>query len=465
MNWISEFFFCVGSMSIAGSIVAGLYLLLHERFNHAKAGVAIWVLRLVVFLYLCPVAYLAVRTIKMGISAKDLYATGYFGINTSPLFIKVFSLIGAVWLIGFIANSILGLIQFKRLRGMMIFNVPVSDLRWETILQEECSRYGLNGVRIYQNDWVVSPMVTNIIHPTIVVPPYVFNEQSKHIILEHEVAHLRNHDLIWKRAAMIVSWLHWFNPLAHWLFSWLSVEQEDECDLYVCGTTKYFTAKTYFIFMMSLIETKGEEFFISGLANSANSMERRLELMKLRKGRGYASKWAVLGLCLSLMTVSVIPSYAMMDYVANAEEQWLAETEMTLYDADPAVAPANDTLVEFTVVENTVDYQEVYFDEGISTYASTVIVDINSDPHTRYSFKAQYMNVGDRVVISILCSDPDAPFWIGIKNVNTNVARYVSGTDILQHTFTVNEAGTYRAFVENVSDVEAHFQGSMIYPR
>jgi hypothetical protein len=74
------------------------------------------------------------------------------------------------------------------------------------------------------------------------------------------------------------------------------------------------------------------------------------------------------------------------------------------------------------------------------------------------------MRVGDIVSITIQCDNPDVPFWIGIKNVNTNVARYVSGTDFLVRRFTVNEAGTYRAFVENVSDTDAEFYGSMIYP-
>jgi hypothetical protein len=347
---------------------------------------------------------------------------------------------------------------------MMIFNIPVNDLQWEEILQEECSRYSYHGVRIYENDWVVSPMITNIIHPTIVVPPFVFAEKSKRIALEHEMTHLRNHDLLWKRAAMVIAWLHWFNPLAHRLFDWLCEEQEAECDMHVCTTTKHFTTKDYFVFVISLIEARGEEFFISGLANSANSIERRLEVMRKRKGRGYASKWAVLSLCLILMTVSVMPAYAMMDYVAGVEEQWLAETEIKLYDADPAVTSAEDALVEFTVVEDTVDREEVYMDDEISTYTSVVTVDITGEAHTRYSFKPQYMRVGDIVSITIQCDNPDVPFWIGIKNVNTNVARYVSGTDFLVHRFTVNEAGTYRAFVENVSDTDAEFYGSMIYP-
>ena len=465
MIWISEFFFCVGSMSIAGTVVAGMYHLFYERFRNGKAGVAIRVLRLIVFLYLFPVASLAVRTIRMGVSAEDLYAKGYFGINTSPLFIQVFSLVGAIWLIGFILNSILGLRQFKRLRSMMIFNIPVNDLQWEEILQEECSRYSYHGVRIYENDWVVSPMITNIIHPTIVVPPFVFAEKSKRITLEHELTHLRNHDLLWKRAAMVIAWLHWFNPLAHRLFDWLCEEQEAECDMHVCTTTKHFTTKDYFAFVISLIEARGEEFFISGLANSANSIERRLEVMRKRKGRGYASKWAVLSLCLILMTVSVMPAYAMMDYVAGVEEQWLAETEIKLYDADPAVTSAEDMLVEFTVVEDTVDHEEVYMDEYMSPYASTVVVDIAGEPHTRYSFKSQYMSVGSQVGITIQCSDPSVVFWIGIKNVNTNVARYVYGTGTLAHVFTINEAGTYRAFVENISDTEVHFDGAMVYPR
>lgn len=186
--------------------------------------------------------------------------------------------------------------------------------------------------------------------------------------------------------------------------------------------------------------------------------------MRKRKGRGYASKWAVLSLCLILMTVSVMPAYAMMDYVAGVEEQWLAETEIVLDESDDAAALANDTLVEFTIVENTVENPEVDMSDGVSPYTSVVTIDLTGEANTRYSFKPQYMRVGDEVSIMVRCNNPSVTFWIGIKNVNTNVARYVQGTEYLYHLFTINEAGTYRVFVENRSDIEAEFIGSGMYP-
>lgn len=467
MNWISEFFFCVGSMSIAGSVAAGLYCLFRKRLRRAKSGMAIQILKIIVIMYLFPVSYLAVRTMRMGVSVEYLYATGYFGINTSPLFIKIFSLVGLIWLLGLVVGIFKGIIQYRKLRGMMLFNIPVSDPKLEEILREECGRYHLDGVKLCENEMILSPMVTNILHPTIVIPRYAFTEQNMHIILEHEVNHIRKHDLIWKRVAMFVSWLHWFNPLAYWLFDWIDMEQEVECDLHVCSTTKYYTAKEYYEFMLTLMEHSSHKVFTSGLGDSDNRIIRRIEIMKERRTRGKASKWSIFGICLILVLLSVSPAYAMAKGVADAEEKWLAETEVVLDEAE-AVAVAASTgesaLIEFTVLENNADHQEVYLDEGVSPYSSIVVIDITGKANTRYSFKAQSMQVGDEVTITVQCDNPNVVFWIGIKNVNTNVARYLEGTERLYHVFTINEAGTYRVFVENRSNTDAEFLGSGIYP-
>ncbi|MBQ8814735.1 MAG: M56 family metallopeptidase [Lachnospiraceae bacterium] len=463
MNWISEFFFCVGSMCITGSLATGLYMLMRGGMRKGKTGIELQTIKIVILMYLLPVAYLAVRMTRIGVSAEDLYSTGYFGVSTSPLFIKVFCVVGVIWLIGLVVGVHKRHGEERKLRAILALSIPINDPRWDEILKAECERYHLKGVEICQNELIISPMTVNVFRPRVVVPMGQFTDREKYIIIEHEVNHIRKHDVVWKRIAMLASWLHWFNPLNYMVLDWLSQEQEIECDLHVCTTTEHFTTKEYFSFMLSLIERSRNYLYSSGLSNSEDKLVRRIESVRDRKDRGKASKFMLLGISLILIAISVLPTYAMARKVAEAEEQWLADTEVMNLSAAAEENSASEPQV-IQVVETVVENDEVDMSAAGSTYSSVVVVDIPGKANTRYNFKAQSMEVGDTVDISVRCVDTDVLFWIGIKNVNTNVAWYIPGNEILQHTFTVTEAGTYRAFVENRSDVDAAFVGSIIYP-
>ena len=214
--------------------------------------------------------------------------------------------------------------------------------------------------------------------------------------------------------------------------------------------------------MMTLMETNSARLYASGLGDSESSLIRRIETMKARKDCKRASKWTVLGICLLFSLVSVLPAYAMTDQVAKAEEKWMAEIELKQYDDTYAVS--EDAAVELTMVEDTVENPQVDMSNDISMYSPLIVVDISAKANTRYNFKRQSMQVGDQVGFTIQCSDPNVTYWIGIKNMNTNVVRYTSGTGTVSHTFTINEAGPYITFVENRSNTEADFLGSIIYP-
>lgn len=72
-------------------------------------------------------------------------------------------------------------------------------------------------VRLSCNPYIDTPMLVGLFSPCIVIPQLAFikngmRQELQHI-LQHELAHYRRRDLLYKWFAVMVSSLHWFNPL------------------------------------------------------------------------------------------------------------------------------------------------------------------------------------------------------------------------------------------------------------
>lgn len=455
MIWISEFFFCVGTMSLVGSIAYIIFLIFRKMMAKSKCGLILNAIKTIIALYLIPVVYIVLRVSKMVFRGGTWMNIGHFGIGTSPTFIKIFNVVALVWFVGLVICVLVRFVEYMSLRKALILNIPVFEERWEELVNEECEKYHLKAVPVFQNECFSTPIVTRAFRPIIVIPLLKFSDKEMRMMVEHEVHHIQCHDLVWTRLALWASWLHWFNPLTYWLISNLELEQEIECDMFVCEHSTTYTAKEYFEFMLSLGETNKKFFFSATLFESKKDVIRRVEAMKERRNRGRASKWMLLVCSLTLALVSSVPVYAMADGMVNAEEYVLAESENLGGNA------AESALVEVTITDWS-GVNEVVMD--IETYSSVVTVDFTAAANTRYFLKSQKMEVGDEVGITMKCTDSDALYWVGVKEMYTNSGRYVYGTGTIAYVFTITEAGTYRVFIENRTDEAIDITGAAVYP-
>lgn len=454
MIWISEFFFCVGTMSLVGSIAYIIFLIFRKMMAKLRRGFILHIIKTIIILYLVPVVYMVLRMSKIEFSDGTWYNVGHFGASTSPVFTKVFNVIVLVWFVGLVSCVLIRFAEYMRLRNDLKVSIPVAEEQWALLVNEECEKYHLRPVPVLQNERFRSPITTRLFRPMIILPLLKFSDKEMRMMAEHEVNHIRSHDMIWKWLALWVSWLHWFNPLNYLLISQLGIEQEIECDMFVCEHTTSYSAKEYFEFMMSLGEGDRTFTFSATLFESKKDIIRRAEAMRERRKNGKAGKTVLLICSLVLVIVSSVPAYAMAEKVAGAEERIVYTTE---------------GMNENSTVNNT----EYSFpgDDGVNTvvididtYGSLVVINFTAAANTRYYIKSQNMVVGDQVGVNVQCGDSDALFWVGIKDVYMNTGRYVQGTGTLTHTFTITEEGTYRVFIENKSDSEVDFLGSATYP-
>lgn len=68
-------------------------------------------------------------------------------------------------------------------------------------------------VRVVTADLNISPLVTGIKHPVILLPEYSFSPAEYRMILEHEILHCIRHDILIKFTADILCSVYWWNPL------------------------------------------------------------------------------------------------------------------------------------------------------------------------------------------------------------------------------------------------------------
>ena len=94
------------------------------------------------------------------------------------------------------------------------------------IIKKYWEKYNLTGCEVYQNDLLHSPITMGIVHPKIILPFTSYSEKQLQMVMEHEINHIRCHDLLWRKIGLLITLIHWWNPLAYQLLNLLTIYQE-----------------------------------------------------------------------------------------------------------------------------------------------------------------------------------------------------------------------------------------------
>ena len=90
--------------------------------------------------------------------------------------------------------------------------------------------HGISNVRFFRNPDVATPMLIGIIRPCIVIPDEEYTETQLKNILLHETTHLKHFDIWVKWLTMIVTSIHWFNPIMYFMKKEINNACELACD-------------------------------------------------------------------------------------------------------------------------------------------------------------------------------------------------------------------------------------------
>jgi bla regulator protein BlaR1 len=134
---------------------------------------------------------------------------------------------------------------------------------------------------------VDGPMATGLIHPVILVPADFatrFSAQQQRLALLHEQLHHRRGDIWASAAALIVTALLWFNPIAHLALGAFRRDMEAACDSAVLARVRRDEARVY---AETILRSAMRPVPRSLCALTAiDELKGRLAMLNLTHGRG-----------------------------------------------------------------------------------------------------------------------------------------------------------------------------------
>ncbi len=139
-------------------------------------------------------------------------------------------------------------------------------------------------VDVIEIDAPISPMLFGLLRPRLLLPRHLrrFEPTQQELIVEHELTHLRRHDLHWMSAGLLLQTLFWFNPFMRLLRAQLSWAQELGCDRAVLQGRPAAQRKAYAAALVAQLKTQQHPMHAAMAfgAVSASTVTERIALIR-----------------------------------------------------------------------------------------------------------------------------------------------------------------------------------------
>ena len=142
------------------------------------------------------------------------------------------------WFAGFALALSLLLSGIYRLGQTVRRGRPAHDAHWNTLVREVAAGYGISReVRLIETDAPDLLATWGALRPCVLLPAHARNWSAErmHVVLCHELAHVRRHDWAVQMAAETLRTVLWFNPLMWMICTRLRRAGEQACDDAVLG--------------------------------------------------------------------------------------------------------------------------------------------------------------------------------------------------------------------------------------
>lgn len=464
MIWIRLFLTGLCSVGMAGSLAYACTILVPVFAKEANPYLLMLWQKLSYILYWIPIPFAVICLSRVRYENGYCHMWGEFITGTTSVINRVCMFLGILWLTGVLVSGVHAACRELKVRRMLSGNIPVDDEMLIRIFSEYQERFGLDNVELFQNDLMVSPVTYEYMEHghrqyKIILPVAGYTEKQLHMIVTHEMNHVISHDLEWRKFGLVTALLHWFNPIVHIQLRQLVYWEEVLCDLRSCSGSSWYTRKEYACFLAELSDREIFNVSTSALRGTKNQVLRRILMMKRTRELKKPSKWMIAASCLSLVVATLVPVSLVSAKGADLQEELLVESEI-------GSAEENNVAAAFSAEMEMIgdgNVTEIDLTSDIMPYSDNVILDETIPAGTRVLYYYRSMSAGNSITISANCSDSSITYRIGIKNQGQNSVRYIEGTGVLNHTFEIDENGTYSAYVENCSDATMTVKGSANY--
>lgn len=227
--------------------------------------------------------------------------------------------VALLWLLGVVVQGARLTRQFKRTRAVVARGRPVDD-ETAALFEELAARVGVSTMpRLLASDEIVSPLVTGVRRPTVLVPAAMladddagaddagrWSRRELAMTLCHELLHIRRRDLWHGWIPSAASYLFFFHPLALLAAREYALAREAACDARVLHLLQT-PAEDYGRLIVRLgVRPRDAAPAAAGASASFRTLQRRLIMLHDASlhARAISPRWWIVG---AIAAVTVLP--------------------------------------------------------------------------------------------------------------------------------------------------------------
>lgn len=450
MNWTIRIFIAIMLTSATGTILfAAWYWIgqLLERMGYVN--IMYWLLRLLLVFWFVPMAYLIM-------AIEDMKNTGRsFVFFNTDIIGYVSSGIVVIWLLVVLCSSTRYVREIRR-TNRRFKDAFICELDVKKVFEETCQRLSVkNGrVKVRQSYQTSTPVCVGTFWPTVIIPVMDYTTEELQVIFVHELTHYKHKDQWLKHLTFIASCMHCFNPAIYKLKRKVETWAEYACD---ADSVKVIgSIKRYFQVILDMAKADEDEKIpgvYSSLVEDESEIKDRLAHIQRSKDMKIKNKWKAI-LCVATMLVTSTTTV----YGATTA------TEYAYWNAYNATAEEVIELSQTVTEDGYIEYEVSGLEAKVKEEEGKVTAKDRSG--TNYAFnwtvKRNYAlrsspfqaSSGDTIAVTATGTPSNITYRLGIVQPD-GVRRYVSGSGIVSHIFSLNQAGTYYVYVQNMSTTTA----------
>lgn len=445
MNWTIRFIIAILLTSLTGTILYAVWYgigTILERMGYVN--IMYWLLRLLLVFWFIPIAYI---TIALDI---DLRTNGgsFLFFNTKTIVFASEVLVG-IWGLVVLCNcgKYIGDICKMNLHLRSNFEC---DVEMRAFFDDICEMLSIKKgrVQVRQSLMTPIPVCVGTFRPTVIIPSGDYTKEQLMVIFIHELVHYKHKDQWFKHLIFIASCVHCFNPVIYRLRKKARIWAEYACDdEAVCFAE---SQKEYFRVIIELAESGAKMAGLySTMVEEDPEIQSRIECVQRSKDMVIKNKWKAL---LCVVTMFVASTSSVYGATRVTEQAYLNTYDATVEDVSE--------LSQTVTADGLVEYEVAGLDDGVTEVEDQVFGrDRSGSSYTfgwevpkKYSKRSAGFSAssGEEITVTAIATPSNVTYHYGIVQPD-GVRRYVSGTNVLTHKFSLTQTGTYYVYVQNMS--------------
>lgn len=245
--------------------------------------------------------------------------------------LSVLNIVGLVWLVGaIVALSIFLWKIIAQHREVKRISENASEPLKGMFLQICVEiKIGDKGV-LFVGEGISSPMMVGFFRPVVLLPKRCeeISEDELRLIIRHELAHFRYHDL-WKKLVLcLLCCVFWWNPAAYFLRRAATQTQELRADAFACSNTDKETRLSYAQALLDALKSQNEKDNLVAAGYFNRSSDRYLkqrfqEILQFTQAKRKAAlAWVAVALAVVVCFGSYMVSFQPYFDPGQSNEYW-----------------------------------------------------------------------------------------------------------------------------------------------